>query len=100
MGQNRPVRGGCVRKARPLSRVGEPRSTDDSTGRFFALVPRFLDPEVYAPDRRLTGAVRGSEPGLVGKHTSRYPLVEAQAWYLWPRTTEVSDCDDAPLFDP
>lgn len=88
--------------ARPLFSDGEPRLTDDSSGRFIALVPEFLDPELYAPNRRVTvsGTVRGSETGKVGEHPYRYPVVEAQAWYLWPRETDVPYYYDDPWYDP
>lgn len=73
--------------AQPLGRDGEPGYDDDtSLGRFIAVVPAFLDPKVYTPDRlvTVTGTLRGSELGKVGEHPYRYPVVEAQAWHLWP----------------
>jgi outer membrane lipoprotein len=72
--------------ARPLTRDGEPALGDASLGRFIAIVPAFLDPQVYATDRlvTVTGTVLGSETARVGDHAYIYPLVEAQAWYLWP----------------
>jgi len=72
--------------ALPLTRDGEPGSGDDSLGRFIAIVPGFLDPKVYAADRlvTVTGTLRGVEAGMVGEHPYRYPVVEAEAWYLWP----------------
>ena len=39
---------------KPLDKSGEPGFGDDSAGRFIAIVPGFLDPKVYAPDRRVT----------------------------------------------
>jgi len=72
--------------AQPLGKDGEPGNEDVSLGRFIAVVPGFLDPKVYAPDRlvTITGTVQGSVPGMVGEHPYRYPVVAAQAWYLWP----------------
>ena len=74
---------------RPLSRDGEPTLSDDSSGRFIAVVPEFLDPKVYAADRDITvtGTLLGSEAGKVGEYDYSYPVVEATAWYLWPRET-------------
>ena len=46
--------------ARPLTRDGEPALGDASLGRFIAIVPEFLDPKLYAPDRRLTVAGSGA----------------------------------------
>jgi len=75
---------------RPLYKDGEPKSTDDSAGRFIAIVPEFLDPKVYAADRRITitGTLLRTEDGEVGEHPYTYPVVEAEAWYLWARETE------------
>jgi outer membrane lipoprotein len=74
---------------RPLYRGGEPKFTDDSTGRFIAIVPEFLDPQVYAPDRQVTvsGTLLHTEDGKVGEHPYNYPVVQADAWYLWPEIT-------------
>jgi outer membrane lipoprotein len=78
--------------ALPLTHDGEPGSGDDSLGRFIAIVPEFLDPKVYAADRlvTVTGTLHGSEIGMVGKYPYRYPVVEAQAWYLWPEPAAAS----------
>ena len=75
---------------RPLYKDGEPESTDDSAGRFIAIVPEFLDPKVYAPDRRITitGTLLRTEDGKVGEHPYTYPVIQADAWYLWARETE------------
>lgn len=72
--------------ARPLTGDGEPALGDASLGRFITIVPDFLDPKVYTTGRlvTVTGSVRGGETDRVGEHAYVYPLVEAQAWYLWP----------------
>ncbi|MEZ5541752.1 MAG: Slp family lipoprotein [Pseudomonadota bacterium] len=72
--------------ARPLAADGEPQPGDDSQGRFIAVVPAFLDPAQYVHDRRVTvsGILRAGEIGMVGTYPYVYPVVEAQAWYLWP----------------
>lgn len=81
---------------------GEPRLSDDNAGRFIAVVPEFLDPKVYAADRRVTvtGTVTGMETGKVGDHPYTYPVVEAQAWYLWPKETDYYHYYDDPWYDP
>jgi outer membrane lipoprotein len=68
--------------ARPLASDGKPGAGDASLGRFIAVVPEFLDPQVYAPDRLITvtGTLRGSETGRVGEHSYTDPVVAAQAW--------------------
>jgi len=72
--------------ALPLSKGGKPDVSDDSAGRFIAIVPSFLDPTVYSKDRRLTvtGTLKGSETRKVGEFPYPYPVVEAQHHYLWP----------------
>ena len=75
---------------RPLYKGGAPQSTDDSAGRFIAIVPAFLDPQIYAPDRQVTvtGTVLRTEAGKVGEYPYRYPVIQAEVWYLWPVQTE------------
>ncbi len=76
--------------ASSLSKDGEPDLSDDSGGRFIAIVPEFLDPTVYAADRKVTvtGTLRRTETRKVGEFPYTYPVVEAQAWYLWPKETQ------------
>lgn len=73
----------------PLFKGGEPKFTDDSTGRFIAIVPEFLDPQVYAPDRRVTvtGTVLRIEAGKVGEYPYTYSVIQADDWYLWADET-------------
>ena len=73
----------------PLYKDGAPRSTDDSAGRFIAIVPAFLDPKVYASDRQVTvtGTLLRTEAGKVGEHPYSYPVIQAEVWYLWPEQT-------------
>jgi outer membrane lipoprotein len=72
---------------RPLHKGGEPKFSDDSGGRFIAIVPAFLDPQVYAPDRQVTvtGALLRTETGKVGEYPYTYPVIQADTWYLWPK---------------
>jgi outer membrane lipoprotein len=76
----------------PLSKDGEPQSGDNSAGRFIAIVPKFLDPKVYAADRKVTvtGTLQRAEIRLVGEFPYSYPVVQAQSWYLWPEEPEVT----------
>jgi outer membrane lipoprotein len=76
--------------SRSLSKDGEPQVSDDSGGRFIAIVPAFLDPKVYAADRlvTVTGTLKGDETRDVGEFPYRYPVVDAKAWYLWPKESE------------
>lgn len=76
--------------ARPLSKVGEPRSTDSSQGRFIAQIPAFIDPEVYKSGRDITvrGTLVGTETRQVGEYPYSYPVVKATDWYLWPEAVQ------------
>jgi len=72
--------------ASPLSKGGEPGITDNSEGRFIAIIPVFLDPKVYASGRLLTvsGTLLRFEERKVGEFAYRYPVVQADSYYLWP----------------
>ncbi|HYQ71019.1 MAG TPA: Slp family lipoprotein [Gammaproteobacteria bacterium] len=72
--------------ASPLTKGGEPKTTDNNAGRFIAVVPVFLDPKVYAAGRQLTvsGTLLRFEDHKVGEFDYRYPVVQADAYYLWP----------------
>lgn len=75
----------------PLYKDGTPRLTDDSAGRFIAIVPAFLDPQLYAPDRQVTvtGTLLRTEASKVGEYPYSYPVIQAEVWYLWPEQTEL-----------
>lgn len=88
---------------RTLSKDGEPAISDASPGRFIASVPKFLDPEVYAPGRRITvtGTLRRVETGQVGEYPYTYPVLQTKSWYLWPLQTErYYDDYDPWWYDP
>ena len=88
---------------KPLDKSGEPGFGDDGAGRFIAIVPGFLDPKVYAPDRRVTvsGTLARFESAMVGEYPYSYPVVEAEAWYLWAREVKRPDGYDDPWrYDP
>lgn len=89
--------------ARPLVRNGKPDyDTDDSPGRFIAIVPGFLDPKVYGDKRMITvtGTLRHSEPGKVGEFAYTYPVVEVQDYYLWPKETLMPPLGYPWYYDP
>ena len=71
---------------RPLDADGQPRDTDQSAGRFLARVQGFLDPAIFAPKRRGTGAgvLDGNSTRTIGEHPYTYPVVRAEHVYLWP----------------
>jgi outer membrane lipoprotein len=78
--------------SKPLDSRYRPRDTDETMGRFRTCAPGFYDPGIYEPARSLTvvGTLRGVVPAQVGDFTLNYPLVAADAVYLWrPRTEKV-----------
>ena len=71
----------------PLDSRNKPKSRDLSEGRFLMETERFLDPEIYSKDRKLTvgGKVSGVRSQLLGKRLYGYPIIEAEELYLWPK---------------
>ncbi len=84
--------------ARPLDYEGEPNSKAADLGRFLARTNRFLDPAIYAPERKITirGRLENTIVRLIGKHPYRFPLIQIQAHHLWPKPPEITD----PWHDP
>lgn len=77
--------------ARPLAGDGSPLERDvPKLGRFIARITGFLDPEVYKPGREITvrGPFTGIETRPIGDYPYRYPIVQAQQYYLWPVAVE------------
>jgi len=89
--------------ARPLGRDQRPRPGEPSPGRFRAVYPDFLDPEVYTRGREVTvrGVVVGVVEGMIDEYTYTFPEVEAEVVHLWPpppREPQVIYRD--PFWDP
>jgi outer membrane lipoprotein len=71
---------------RPLSASDTPKWTDNTGGRFMAFCKEYLDPAVYAPQRRVTiaGQVMGSYLGKVGEVDYTYPQISCEEAHLLP----------------
>lgn len=71
---------------RPLLDNAEPKPTGGEGVRFIADIDGFLDPVQYSPGKRLTvsGALQQARQALVGEFSYSYPVVEVQAYHLWP----------------
>lgn len=86
----------------PLKRWGRPLLSDDSHGRFLALIDGFVDPEVYKQGRSLTvlGTVKESRSGKIDDYTYNYPVIEASGYYLWKEQKEQvrTEINYAPLW--
>ena len=70
----------------PLGFRNEPKSRDESQGRFIVVHKDFLDPAVYGKDRKIT--VAGYVVGLTTKDDERCPNtclnIESREIHLWP----------------
>lgn len=88
--------------SRPLDRQGRPRALDDSRGRFRAHSGDFLDPQIYREGREVTvrGAIHGIEEGTIGDYAYTFPVLQADAVYLWPRRTAPDPLRHDPFYDP
>jgi outer membrane lipoprotein len=71
---------------RPLSESETPKLTDTSGGRFMAFCKEYLDPAVYAQQRRITvaGQVLGTFSGKVGEVDYPYPMISCEETHLLP----------------
>ena len=74
-----------------------PGSIDQSEGRFIVKKTGFLDPEIYAKDRKITviGLVNGNEDFPLGEIRYQYPVVKATQLILWEKLE-----NQAPYYDP
>ena len=73
--------------ATSLGSKGKPDADGEPDARFIARVPGFLDPVEFAEGRKVTvtGVIAGVESRLVGEYAYPYPMVQVQAYHLWPK---------------
>lgn len=72
---------------RPLLRNGLPDLRQNSSGRFLAIVPGFLDPLDYSNGRSITivGTVDGSETRQIAEADYNYPIIAVTDHQLWSK---------------
>ena len=72
--------------AQELDRTARPVRSDREYGRFIACRNEFIDPEIFVNGREVTvaGQLSGFREGNVGEFEYVYPVVAADAVYLWP----------------
>lgn len=76
---------------KPLDASGAPQVTDRTAGRFLALCAEYLDPAVYAPERRITvaGRLQGTRTAPLDEIEYTYPVVSCLELHLWPEPVQV-----------
>lgn len=88
----------------PLSKNGEPQISDNSPGRFIAIVDGFLEPLLYYTEREITvtGELLKTEIQNIGEFPYEYPVVKVDSHYLWEDTSEYDESDYPPYwwYDP
>jgi len=86
--------------ALPLNDDGKPQTSDQSPGRFIAIIDEFLEPELYSQNRRITviGKILKTETFNVGEFPYEYPLIQVDHYYLWPPEPEPADIDYPPYW--
>jgi len=67
-------------------------ASDDSGGRFIACRSGFYDPAIFETNREVTftGRLGGHEDRSIGDYSYRFPVLEADVVYLWPRRERVN----------
>ncbi len=85
----------------PLSDSGRPMESDQSPGRFIAVVDDFLEPLVYTKDRELTvrGRLLRTEAIKVGDYPYQYPVLQVDSYHLWAKKPEINQIN-TPYFWP
>lgn len=71
----------------PLDHQDKPKSQDLSMGRFLVQTEKFLDPEIYNKNRKITvgGTVFGGRLQPLGDRTYLYPVIGAEELHLWQK---------------
>jgi outer membrane lipoprotein len=86
----------------PLQRWGRPEVSDNSQGRFLAVVNDFIDPDVYKQGRSMSfvGTIGQTQQGKIGEYVYTYPVIEATGYYLWQPERKKShvEVDYSPLW--
>ena len=75
----------------PLKANGVPTQTEQSPGRFLAVMKGFVDPTLYAKGRSLTvlGTLDKPVDSQIGDHKYRFSVLKVTASKRWPPVKEV-----------
>lgn len=86
----------------PLKGWGRPTVSDDSEGRFLAVIDGFVDPTVYEQGRQLTvlGTLEETREGKIDDYVYTYPVVKVSGYKLWKKQSNkaTSQINYAPLW--
>jgi len=75
-----------------LTPTGRPYwASDDTNGRFIACRTGFYDPAVFEVNREVTftGRIAGYDTRRVGEYDYRFPRIDTDVIYLWPKRQQV-----------
>lgn len=88
--------------SRTLNKEGKPLEESSSGGRFMARIPGFLEPEEFPKDHLLTvtGRVKEVIELPIGSYPYPYPVVDVQAYHLWPEVKHYPPTYYDPFYDP
>jgi outer membrane lipoprotein len=89
--------------SRPLDKEGKPKHEKRSTGRFIARIAGYLESGEYPKDRlmTITGSITEVIQKPIGDYPYPYPVVEVEAYYLWPENKVYSHpYYYDPFYDP
>jgi outer membrane lipoprotein len=87
----------------PLNDEGKPKQDSRSIGRFLARIMGYLEPEEYPKNRMITvtGNIIEVVKKPVGEYLYSYPVVEVEAYHLWPEEKVYTQpCYYDPFYDP
>ncbi|MGY3943670.1 Slp family lipoprotein [Aeromonas tecta] len=86
----------------PLKSNGVPTQTEQSPGRFLAIMKGFVDPTLYAKGRSLTvlGTLDKPIDSQIGDHKYRFSVLKVTSSKLWPPVQEVEVRYDPAFYDP
>ena len=71
---------------KPVDIANQPKTVDQSEGRFLALFDGYLDVAIYSSDREVTvsGPITETRTMPLGEIEYTYPVVDAKEIHLWP----------------
>lgn len=84
---NYPDRAEIELVQKEINAFGNLMDNDTSKGRFIFINTGFVEPEIYAKGREITGfgKIAGSRMGKVDDREYRYPVIEVEALHLWEK---------------